>query len=111
MKSYHRLDAERYFRAEADAFQKLNEIGRPIPNFIGFHGAFIQNKSFNILLQYANIGTLEDYFLKATPPKHQNDILTLWRNLFRLADAVVDIHGLPQSSAPEQLRIFQGWVL
>ena len=108
VKSYHRLDAERYFYAEAEAFRKLNESGQPVPNLIGFYGAFKQNGSFNIVLRYANIGTLEDYFVKVRSPKLGNDIVNLWRNLFKLTDALVDIHGLPQDNDNRQPRIFQG---
>ena len=108
MKSYHRLDAETYFYAEVNAFRKLNETGRPVPNLIGFYGAFKQNGSYNIILQYANIGTLEDYFQKVKPPKLGKDILTLWRNLFNITWALIDIHDLPQSSDEGRPRIFQG---
>lgn len=108
VKSYHRLDAENYFNSEVDAFRKLNETGRPVPNLVGFYGAFRQNGSFNIILQYANVGTLEDYFQKAKPPKRGKDILKLWRNLFRLTDPLIDIHDLSSSNDAEQPRIFQG---
>ncbi|KAL9620221.1 MAG: hypothetical protein Q9160_005230 [Pyrenula sp. 1 TL-2023] len=109
VKSYHRPDAETYFKAEVDAFRKLNEAARPAPNVVGFYGAFMQNGSFNIILQYANIGTLEDYFAAARPPKLGEDILNLWRNLFKLNDALIDIHGLAHTSDAGQPRIFQGW--
>ncbi|KAL9108230.1 MAG: hypothetical protein Q9227_006968 [Pyrenula ochraceoflavens] len=109
VKSYHRLDAEKYFYAETDAFRKINESGQPVPNLIGFYGAFRQNGSFNIVLQYANLETLEAYFRKTKPPKLGTDIVTLWRNVFKLTDALNAIHDLPHETKAEQPRIFQGW--
>lgn len=108
VKSYHTPDAETYFRAEVEAFRKLNEAARPVPNVVGFYGAFMQNGSFNIILQYASIGTLEDYFTKARPPRLGNDIVKLWGNLFKLNDALIDIHEVSHSSDAGQPRIFQG---
>ncbi|EXJ92077.1 NEK protein kinase [Capronia epimyces CBS 606.96] len=109
IKSYHHLEAEKYYDAEVDAFQKLHGSVDPIPNLVGFHGAFRQNKSFHIILDYATVGTLEDYLEAVNPPRRGHDIVTMWENLFKLNDALAQIHGLSQSSDSENPRIFQGW--
>jgi hypothetical protein len=81
IKSYHSgTDAEGYFEAEVKAFGKLNEGNEPVPNLIGFHGAFSQNDTFHVVLEYANIGTLEDHFAQVSPPRQGQDILSVWKS-------------------------------
>ncbi|KPI38136.1 uncharacterized protein AB675_1060 [Cyphellophora attinorum] len=112
VKSYHDSDqARKYFEAEVDAFQKLNNTGEKIPNLIGCYGAFKQNGSYHVILEYANVGTLEDYFNKVNPPEEKGDVLKLWTNLFDVNNALVKIHdgGDSNSSASQKGEIFQGW--
>jgi serine/threonine protein kinase len=111
VKSYHDSDQARgYFEAEVDAFRKLNSTGERIPNLIGCYGAFRQNGSYHIILEYANVGTLEDYFRKTQPPEERSEVLKLWTNLFGLNDALVKIHdgGGSNSSTPHRGEIFKG---
>ncbi len=96
-----------------DAFQKLNGSGETVPNLIGFYGAFKQNGSYHVILEYANIGTLEDYFEQVQPPKREADILNLWRSIFQINHALVQIHAPFQGdnnwqSSSDEPRIFQG---
>lgn len=94
-----------------EAFQKLNGAGEPVPNLIGFYGAFKQNDSFHVILEYANGGTLEDYFKEVQSPKEGDDILRFWENFFQVNHALVRIHTPGDShvrSSSRQPRIFQG---
>ncbi|KAJ9603081.1 hypothetical protein H2200_012376 [Cladophialophora chaetospira] len=98
-----------YYDAEVDAFRRLNESGEPIPNLVGFYGAFTQSQSHHIILQYANIGTLEDYWEKVDPPRGGADILTLWSKLFEINRALVQMHESESDGDTGSPRIFQGW--
>jgi hypothetical protein len=91
-----------------DAFRRLNESGEPVPNLVGYYGAFTQNKSRHILLQYANVGTLEEYWEKVDPPKRGTDILTLWSKLFQVNRALVQIHENDSNGGGGSPQIFQG---
>jgi hypothetical protein len=94
-----------------DAFQKLNGYGEPVPNLIGFYGAFKQNGSFHVILEYANAGTLEDYFETVPPPREGSDIMKLWTNLFQVNHALVRIHAPGDNHEPsssQRPKIFQG---
>ena len=53
-------DAERYYINEVSGFSHLNYGGRTNANIIGFHGSFIRDGTYNVLLEYADRGTLED---------------------------------------------------
>ncbi|KIV87458.1 hypothetical protein PV11_03002 [Exophiala sideris] len=116
IKAYHRIEAEKYFKVEVGAFQKLvNEYDEPVPNLIRFYGAFKQNDSFHVILEYANVGTLEDYFNKVQPPRLGHDILSLWTNVFQLNHALAHIHNTShnhngyEAHVTGSPRIFQGW--
>ena len=92
IKSYHSRNASRYFESEVHAFKVLNRQPQPPANIVGFYKPFEQNGSFHIVLQFANVGTLEDYFKRSERPTLGRDILDLWTNLFRLNEAVGWIH-------------------
>ncbi|KIW94037.1 uncharacterized protein Z519_05353 [Cladophialophora bantiana CBS 173.52] len=108
VKSYYPLGADDYYSAEVEAFRKLNESSAPMPNLIGFYGAFTQNQSRHIILEYANVGTLEEYWKKVQPPKLGQDIVTLWDNFFKLNKALVQIHENMGTDRAGRLQIFQG---
>ncbi|KIW23768.1 uncharacterized protein PV07_11945 [Cladophialophora immunda] len=109
VKSYYPPDgAENYYSAEVEAFRSLNSLSEPIPNLIGFYGAFTQNQSRHIILQYANVGTLEDYWKRVTPPRLGEDIVALWENILKLSGALVQIHLNRSTDLAGRPRIFQG---
>lgn len=62
--------------APRERIQSSNLI-RPI-------GSFIHGDDFNVLLEYADKGSLEDYFQKETPPSRGIDIIKFWEGLFLL---------------------------
>ncbi|OCT53406.1 hypothetical protein CLCR_09508 [Cladophialophora carrionii] len=98
-----------YYDAEVEAFRRLNDSGEPAPNLIGFYGAFTQSNSRHIILQYANVGTLEDYWKKVEPPKLGRDILTLWSKVFEVCNALVQIHEREGDRNTGRPQIFRGW--
>lgn len=111
IKSYHSRNASRYFNSEVDAFKVLNRQPQPPANIVGFYKAFRQNDSYHIVLQYANVGTLEDYFEKCERPTLGRDILDLWTSLFRLNEAVDWIHTSrsPQGGDNTEQHALLGW--
>lgn len=78
-------------------------------SMIGFYGSFIQDGTFNILLEYADGGTLEDYFQMAREPSSGEEILKFWQALFGIIKALDKIHDV-RSSDPYGPQIFQGYV-
>ena len=63
-----------------------------MPQLVDFHKAFKQNESCHIILQHANLGTLEDFFQNVDPPKSGHQILRLWSRIFELNKTVESIH-------------------
>ena len=108
LKTYNTPDAQAYYENEVNGFLNLNVRGRSNVNIIGFHGSFIWHGTYNVLLEYADRGTLEQYFSTTEPPSRGEDIIDLYRGLFKLVLALHAIHGVqPSDSAPASR--FQGY--
>lgn len=67
LKTYLGREAEKYYKSETEAFKKLKHQV-DASDLIGFYGSYRQGNSYNIILEYANEGTLEDYFRNMEPP-------------------------------------------
>jgi serine/threonine protein kinase len=64
------------------------------PNIIGYHGAFYLGEGLNIILEYANGGTLEEFMQNKNPPDQSEDIYALWKALLGLIQGLRTIHNL-----------------
>jgi len=49
---------------------------------------------FHIILEYANEGTLEDFFQNVAPPTNPHDIYVFWRNILQLLCALTTLHNI-----------------
>ncbi|KAL8793424.1 MAG: hypothetical protein Q9195_004010 [Heterodermia aff. obscurata] len=113
LKSYRNVPhAERYWNNEWQALKRLHGNGT-CENIVGFHGSFVLGGVFHILLEYADMGTLEDYLTTIPPPCSSEDINTFYKSLLRVVYGLLRIHNSP---APDILKnreggpeIFQGW--
>jgi hypothetical protein len=76
---------------------------------IAFHGSFQQCGTYNVLLEYADCGTLEDYFAKTYPPSSGEDIITFWERLFNVIKALSKIHDVRPPKGAGGPDIFQGY--
>ena len=61
-----------------------------------------------MLLEYADRGTLEQYFNTAQPPSSGEGIINVWRELCKILPALAAIHG-GQPSDPTTASTFQGY--
>ena len=107
LKTYRGQDAEKYYEAEVRAFRKLVSSGKPLPNLIGFYGSYVQDGTYNVILEYADQGNLEEYFKNTAPPSRGKDIIEFWRGLFGVIRALDKIHELPPSDTGD-LHFLQG---
>lgn len=109
LKSYCTRDAEKYYGSEVAAFRRLNLGAKNDSSLIGFYGSFVQNDTYSILLQYADVGTLERYFQTFPEPIKGKDIIKFWRNLFAIITALVAIHQVEPSDMNGP-AVLQGFV-
>lgn len=94
LKTYNTKDAKDYFENEVDAFRKLATKNGIEKSLIQFFGGYKQGDTYNILLEYADCGTLEDFFQNVTPPSLGEDIEMFWGRLFNVIQALSHIHKL-----------------
>jgi serine/threonine protein kinase len=95
LKSYHHDAAEQHER-EVKSFVHLRVLlGPSAPNFIGFYGSYTHGRTSNVILEYANEGTLEDYFKRVPPPSTGPEIYLFWSRLLALLRALDALHNLP----------------
>lgn len=100
LKAYtHPSTAENLYKAEVNAFTKIynsapNPIAQRPENIVDYYGHFVQNNKHCILLEYAQLGNLEMYFEKASPPESAADMLQFWQSMFKLLDGLALIHNL-----------------
>ncbi|KAL9122286.1 MAG: hypothetical protein Q9187_001163, partial [Circinaria calcarea] len=94
--------------AEVGAFRKLVSFGKPLPTLIGFYGSYVQDGTYNVILEYIDQGNLEQYFENTAPPSSGKDIIHFWRGLFGIIQALDRIHELPPTKTGG-LHFLQGW--
>lgn len=93
LKTYRGKEAETNHKKEREAYMKLRGGGCPPPNIVAFYGWFIQGTSYNLILEYADQGTLEDYMERTAKPESIEDVLLFWDRLTQIILGVQSIHG------------------
>lgn len=93
LKTYRSAEAEDNYKAERDAYMKLRWAGKPSPHIIAYYGGFIHGDSYNLILEYADQGTLETFMRNTESPLTVEDTLLFWDRLFDITHGVMTIHG------------------
>ncbi|CAF9943242.1 MAG: hypothetical protein ALECFALPRED_010901 [Alectoria fallacina] len=108
LKTYRSAEAEDNYKAERDAYMKLRWAGKPSPHIIAYYGGFIHGDSYNLILEYADQGTLETFMRNTESPSTVEDTLLFWDRLFDITHGVMTIHGkIGNESSASQ--ILKGW--
>ena len=93
IKTYRGPLSKEYYDKEVTAFKRLRSypgcVGHVV---IGFYGSYIQEDEYNIILEYANGGNLEQLLKSKDPPTDSPGIFAFWEALLDLAKALVCIH-------------------
>ena len=104
----HRSDAEQYYRNEVQVLRSLDLQGSSL-SMIGFYGSFQKGQTYSLIFEYADGGTLEDYFRKDNRPAKDEDINKFWRRLFDLIPLAQAIRRL-QKTNYDSVRNLSTWV-
>ena len=76
----------------------LRYNNKPIAFVIAYYGSFIDDDTYNIILEYADRGNFED-FMKTTPePSTSESMIELWERLSRISHGLAHIHGTPSTT-------------
>jgi serine/threonine protein kinase len=111
LKTYTSKDAEKDYTNEVAALQRLNgnKNFRDASYIIGYYGSFVLGETRHILLEYADKGDLERYFMEVLPPDNGEDILSFWEGMSNIVRALMDIHTTRHQSSLDA-PVFQGQV-
>ena len=63
-------------------------------SIVKFYGSFTQQQSHNVILEYADQGTLADYYQRFHNPMLEADTTDFWEHLFNLARGLTQIHDV-----------------
>ncbi|KAL8868868.1 MAG: hypothetical protein Q9174_004701 [Haloplaca sp. 1 TL-2023] len=110
LKTYRQSpDAQEDFENERNAFIRLRYGDRPPDNIIQYYGSFIRGGTYSILLEYADLGTLDNYMEKIAAPTNESEIGTFWRNFLpSMLHGLAHIHGT-HGPASDGQNILIGW--
>lgn len=86
--------SETSYRSELNAFETLRVNEDAGKYIVKFYGSFTQDRSHNVILEYADQGTLADYYENVESPREENDTTDFWERLFNLAKALRQIHDV-----------------
>ena len=56
-------------------------------------GSYKQGDTYNMLLEYADRGTLEEFFRSVAPPSLGGHIVMFWDRLFNVLKALSRVHA------------------
>ncbi|KAL8706255.1 MAG: hypothetical protein Q9201_000692 [Fulgogasparrea decipioides] len=108
LKTYYQTsEAKIYFENERSAFKKLRYHNMPPENIIGYYGSFVRDGTYNIILEYADRGTLNNYMRDTHEPTSSSAIMALWKSCLGLMLGLIQIHNTP-GSASDGSRILLG---
>lgn len=79
-----------------------------LESFIGFYGSYVHDRMCNIVLEYANEGTLEDMFQKTPPPETVPQRLQILTSLFGLVNALKILHATQMRSPDNTVYTYLG---
>jgi serine/threonine protein kinase len=89
LKRYPTKGGEARYNQKVSGFRSL----RQADSVIKFYGSYIYRDSYNILLEFADKGSLEEYFRRESPPSRGEDIIKFWERLFQLIKGLKAIHS------------------
>lgn len=95
LKAYNGVDdALDYYKNETDAYSRLQRADSEESHILEFYQGFVHCGTYNLILEYAPWGTLEDFFQSVRPPTERNDIIEMWQSLLiGLLAALVRLHA------------------
>ncbi|KAF2793632.1 kinase-like protein [Melanomma pulvis-pyrius CBS 109.77] len=105
LKTCRERDASNHHR-EVEAYRSLMNQHDVSHLIARFHGSWIQNQTYHMLLEYVSGGTLSDFEKRTKAPSTNEDIVKFWENLVELVKPVSRIHRLPRSD--QENKYLQG---
>ncbi|KAL9027582.1 MAG: hypothetical protein Q9196_003915 [Gyalolechia fulgens] len=109
LKTYRRnSEAEKYFENERTAYKRLLYNSRPHANIIGYYGSFSRDSTYNIVLEHADRGTLNEYLKNTREPTSSAGIMAFWTQFLGILHGLNHVHGTSVNESDKPWT-FLGW--
>jgi hypothetical protein len=102
LKRYPTKGAEHCYNQKINGFRSV----RQADSVIKFYASYIHGENYNILLEFADKGSLEEYFRRESPPSRGGDIIKFWEALFQLIKGLKAIHSAREYVLKSMLLVF-----
>ena len=93
LKTFRGSQAKQQYEAEREAFSNLCRAGVSSNFIIACYGSFIYGDTYNLVLEYADRGNLEDFWKTTGKPESFEDKLKFWDGMTNLSHGLATIHG------------------
>lgn len=93
LKTFDISDTDEYLH-ELNTYKVLKEKKVKSTSILRFYGGFHQNTTSNIILEDADLGSL-DMLFRTDPPTDLEHKRKLWKNILKLLEALTYLHNLP----------------
>ena len=87
------------YERECKAYSRLKWGAQPAPHIVTCYGSFTHGNSYNMIFEYADGGTLEDFMQKIGPPTSVEDVLRFWDRLSVIFAGAATLHGHVEGKA------------
>ncbi|KAH8815557.1 hypothetical protein F5884DRAFT_182287 [Xylogone sp. PMI_703] len=104
LKRYSSKESRIQYEDEVIGFRSV----RSVDGVIKFYGSYSHGDECNILLEYADKGSLEEYFKTQNPPSKAIDIIKFWERLFQLVRGLKGLHAVREGHLdvkPENITV------
>jgi hypothetical protein len=81
------------YRREVNLFRRLTIAGqKQPPGIVSCYGSFEHRQTFYLLLEYAELGTLEEYISTTEKPSGEEELVGFWKATFRIVEGLRWVH-------------------
>lgn len=92
IKSYSEAVGLGSYTREINALRSIKDSD----SIIKFYGSFELRGEAHILLEFADKGTLHQFFRNEAPPSRGGDIIDFWENILKLINGLRAIHSIKE---------------
>jgi serine/threonine protein kinase len=68
---------------------------------VGYHCSYTHRGQHYLLLEYADMDTLEDFMKNQRPPSMDAEIVAFWKSILHVIEAIAKIHDLDPDDGDE----------
>ncbi|KAL9632109.1 MAG: hypothetical protein Q9164_005519, partial [Protoblastenia rupestris] len=97
------------YHDERDAFVRLRWGWKPAPDIIGFYGSFVRGNTYNLILEYADLGTLEHFIQNTVAPSDGQGTSLFWERLSNVTLGLLRIHNTMPKGDIKLPQVPLGW--